>query len=837
MTTYSTRRTSCRTSRRTPYPTHRLALFTIAIALSPVIGLPLTALADNSVPSSVAQNETRVYQIPTGSLESVLNQFALAAGIELSIASPLVAGKTSEGLHGEYTLADAFSALLAGSNLTYRSTGTDSFTLEPAKQVGVLSKVKVTAEAIANTVTEGTGSYSIASMNTASKLDLSIRETPQSVSVVTRELLNDSNANTLTDALRMVPGVVIESSGPGYSSSVVRGFGLNNLQIDGVAYNTLANSDDYLFDTANTASVDRIEVVRGATGIVNGSGQPSGTVNIIRKLPTQEFQGRVSASLANYDTYAGEVDVGGQLIESGSIRSRVVVRVEDQQDHFQGYYRKYKPMIYAVAQADLSDATTLTLSLDSQKIDGDGLANFRALNGMYEDGSRFIVPRDLNLSPTWERADQERNSVMLTLDHAFAENWSAKLAYAHQRGEVNYRFLEMGLPQLNGNVLDVFATRNQYETERDLIDASLKGKLSLFRREHQIVLGYVYSKQESLASTYWEGNTLPPVNYLTFDPAAYPEPEWWKVQTNQFDSRQPALYASSLWRLSDNLNLQLGGRVSRYKQVETVLYQDFGYSGNGGIPHESANYDHSNIFTPFVGVVYNLNNHISVYGSYADIFQLQNDSVRDRDGKLLDPKQGENLELGVKTELSRGLVFSVAVFEIKQTHVAAQAGEFPTDSDFYRLYGPYFYAAGEGRKSSGFELELSGAITPNLQVMGGYTNQSVKFENGDRNQEQPKNIFKLSSQYHFKNTLDGLKVGGSVYWQSERETVRRTNGAHFDLPAYNLLSLWASYQLNDQWTTRLSVSNLTDKVYQSNSNTFTNYGEARRIWLTADYRF
>jgi len=786
--------------------------------------------------------DARSYDIPPGPLSPALSRFAGQAGVTLSTDPALTEGLNTPGLRGRAGVLDGFAQLLQGTGLTVGQVGGQAFVLRRAPVASsaktsnnTLPLVTVTAHLLGS-ITESTGSYTTRSMSAANKLDLSIRETPQSVSVVTRELLDDSGAATLTDALRLVPGTVVESSGPGYSSTLVRGFTLNNLQVDGLSYNLASSYDDYLFDTLNTASLDHVEVVRGATGIVTGNGQPSGTVNVVRKRPTHEFQAQAKGALGNYSAYAAEFDAGGPLNTAGSLRGRAVARLEDQQDHYQGHYRKRRPMLYGVLDADLGPDTALSLALDWQRIDGDGLANFRALTGMYADGSRFEVPRRLNLSPAWERADQERASATLTLEHALSDAWKLKLAYARQNASLNYKFLEVGLPQTDGAVTGNYGTRNDYDSRRGLFEASVDGRFALFGREHRVVAGYVDSRQKTLADTHWEGSNLAPINYRTFDPGTYPEPEWWKVQTSRYDVKTSALYASSLWSLADPLKLQAGARWSRYRQDEHVLYQDYDYTGSGGAPYQSADYDHRGVFTPFLGLVYDVAPAASLYGSYARTFQIQSDSVRDREGLLLDPRQGSSVELGVKVEPRPQLTLSAAVFQLKQSNVAQQAGEF-TDGDLIRRFGRYYFEGGAGQITRGVELEASGSITRQWQLMGGYTRQNVRRNDGTQVQTLPRDIVKLATQYQLAGSLQGLSVGGAVHWQSVRETVRWTNGASFRLDPYTLVSAWAAYRITPQWTARLAITNLTDEVYQSNTNVFVNYGEARRVWLSMDYRF
>lgn len=811
-----------------------------AVAASVLLALG-TAPTSAQPAAAAAADATHRFSLAAQPLGDALNELARQAGLQLLVRRELIEGRSAPAVAGTLTAHQALERVLAGSGLVAAIDGR-TVTVRAAPAPGsaaapvVLPVLRAQAAAVNDASTEGTGSYTTRSMRAASKLDLSIRETPQSVTVVTRELLDDSGAVSLTGALRLVPGVVVEDSGPAFSSGNVRGFSMNNLQIDGVSFNAGSGYDAYLFDTFNTASVDHIEVVRGATGLTTGNGLPSGTVNVVRKRPTRDFQAMAQLALANYQTHAAEIDIGGALLASGHVRARAVARLEDQQDHLQGYYRKRRPMFYGVVEADLGPRTTASLALDWQRVDGDGLANYRALTGMYGDGTRFIVPRRLNLSPAWERADQQRESATLALSHQLTPDWALKASYVHQNGGVHYRFLEAGDPERDGRVLGNYGTRNDYDSRRHIVDITLNGRLALFGRRHQLSLGVMQSRQRTAADTYWEGSVLAPINYHTFDPGTYAEPDWWKVQTSRYDVRQSALTASTQWHLAQPFKLLLGARLGRHKQAEHVLYEDYDYSGSGGLPYQSADYDHRDVLTPFAGATLDVADGVTLYGSYAKVFQIQSDSVRTRDGGLLDPMHGINLEAGIKAEPAPQLTLSAALFVVKQRNVASEAGEF-SDPDLIRRFGRYFYEGGAGQKARGFELELSGALTPQWQLMGGYTHQKVSRSGGERIQTLPEQVLKLATQYRLGGAWRGLSVGGALYWQTERETVRRTNGASFKLDPYALLSAWAAWRVDEHLTARLNVTNLTDKVYQSNANSFVNYGEARRVWLSADYRF
>jgi outer-membrane receptor for ferric coprogen and ferric-rhodotorulic acid len=222
-----------------------------------------------------------------------------------------------------------------------------------------LGSTSVTAQGLGAT-TENTGSYTTGSTSTATKLNLSIRETPQSISVVTRQEMDDFDLNTLTEAMRHTTGIVVQHNDSDRVSYSSRGYTINNFQIDG-----MLNTFSFMKTDADTIIYDRIEVVRGATGLTTGAGDPSGTINMIRKRPTHQLQAKAGASGGSYDNYYSYVDVGGPLAFDGRLRGRTVLAYRDSQS-FRDIYALKREVAYGILEADLTDSTVLAVGYDYQ---------------------------------------------------------------------------------------------------------------------------------------------------------------------------------------------------------------------------------------------------------------------------------------------------------------------------------------------------------------------------------------------------------------------------------------------------------------------------------------
>ena len=818
-----------------------------AIVLA-VAAVSCSAIADDANQQSIQASGVEAAQvldinIPAMPLSSALSSLAQRAGKVISFEPAVTKGKTSAAIKGQYSFEQALQRLLQQTGLTAAKKTNGGYVIQGAMSgTQSLAPVEVVGRRLGQT--EGTGSYTTGSMNTAAGMNLSIRETPQSVSVISSQLIADQNVRTLQDAMALTPGVNVTTDGPGFSTFFIRGHEVDTVQLDGQTMQVITEADRYLLSTFNAASVDRFEVVRGAAGLTAGSGNPAGVVNIVRKRGGDEFAGSLSASVGNYETHSTTVDLGGPLNDSASVRGRFVASYEDQQDHIKGYYSKNRPALYAALDADLSEATTLSLLLDYQEINGDGLADYAPVWRADDNLIPFNPQpsRSFSTSPAWEKADQERDAISLNLNHRFDNEWNLLAAYTRRNGRYHYEYLtSIGRPTAAGDYLGE-ATRLMEDVDTDIFNLKLNGDFELFGKQHQFVVGYNYSQQKSSDSYDIEGvngtySAFRNLNFNTINPGTEPYVAGWeKFTENDYKTTQSAVYANSQWQVTDPLSLLLGFRLSDYKQDQTQrLFYDSSFNAiSTPRVQDGSDYDHDNVFVPYAGLVYDFNDQVSGYASYTEIFKVQSNSVRDINGDLLDPVESKNYEVGVKGEFFEGdLNATIALFELKQQNVAERAGTFPAGSSLNRLYGDY-YRGISGRKTTGIELGISGNLTDNWQVMGGYTHQSFKNADGTTDTSKPENIVKLSTRYQFTGDLQKLAIGGSYHWQSDAGFAAFP-ADHSD--KFALVDLWGSYQFTNDLSARLNIHNALDETYVDTVAGYANYGEARRIHLTLDYDF
>lgn len=363
---------------RSKNPTRMLAvpLLLAAGSLGMVAHAPLAAAQ-----TPAAAQATRSYDIPAGPLSQALTRFAAEAGIYLVGNGSMAAGKSTAGLRGSYSVPAGLSALLANTGLEAFVQADGSYGLRTRESAApaatgsasALGTVTVTAQADTGGASEGTGSYTQKGPSrTATGLNLSLRETPQSVSVMTRQRMDDFKLETLTDVMEQTPGIAVYRQNNA-SDFQARGTSVN-LQTDGM---TQVTSGWYyltstMFSLDDMAEIDRVEVLKGSSGLVVGKGNYGATVNMIRKRPTHDFQANVRANAGSWDTYRAQADVSGPLNEAGTVRGRIVASAMDS-GGFRDYEKASSKMLFGTVEADLTPDTLLNVGMTYRERDAKGI--------------------------------------------------------------------------------------------------------------------------------------------------------------------------------------------------------------------------------------------------------------------------------------------------------------------------------------------------------------------------------------------------------------------------------------------------------------------------------
>ncbi|MCK9563373.1 MAG: TonB-dependent receptor plug domain-containing protein, partial [Bacteroidales bacterium] len=342
--------------------------------------------------------------IPAKPLGEALLQLGEQTSLQIFFSPDVAAGLSAAPLSGKLEPEQALRQLLEGTGIDYVREGNNVTLSRPGEVALTLSAVRVADTALGAT-TEGTGSYTTGSSDTATRLPLSIRETPQSVSVMTRQRLDDQGLTQLIDVAQQVPGMHVNQTGsPGGDSSAIysRGFVVENYQVDGMrrlsSYNSVVQSNDLVV-------FDRAEIVRGAVGLMNGTGTPAATINLIRKRPSDEARVSIKTQVGSWDYYRMEFDAGAPLNDSGSIRGRLVSAYQEN-DSYVDRLSERKKILYGVLDFDISDNTRGFIGMDIQEhgVQGQMRTGFRPF---FTDGTRANWSRSDSSGASWAYSDRK----------------------------------------------------------------------------------------------------------------------------------------------------------------------------------------------------------------------------------------------------------------------------------------------------------------------------------------------------------------------------------------------------------------------------------------------
>lgn len=688
-----------------------------------------------------------------------------------------------------------------------------------------LQVLEVSAER-GQTPSEFTESYAPEATTTSLKMELSHRETPQAVTVVTRKQMDDFAQNDINDVLEGTTGVTVESVETDRTYYTSRGFDINNFQYDGVG---LPAVYDNVQGELDTAFFDRVEVLRGANGLMTGSGNPAATVNFIRKRPTADTNASVAVTAGSWDQKRIVGDVSGSVSESGKVRGRVVAGYEDK-DSYLDRYSNEKQMFYGVVEADLTDTTLLTLGHAIQSSDTDSPL-WGALPLFYTDGTATDFARSTSTASDWSYWDNTQHNSFVELQQELAGGWRAKgTVFRLENDSESELFYQYGTPDPDtGEGLLAYPSQYDLNSEQWVVDAYATGPFDLANRTHELVVGASWSRSETVdESRYGQGigDPLPPLNEWDGN---YPRPAFDNgVAGSDWTDRETATYAAVRWTLTDSLTAITGLRLSWLDNKGTSY-------GNS----KETSYDA--VETPYAGLIYDINDNHSVYASYTEIFSPQTELDINRD--RLDPIDGVNYELGLKSEFREDRInTTVALFRVEQKNVAEAAGTYDDGTQ------DVYYRAVEGLESQGVELEIVGDVTDRIQLFAGYT--FVDIEDADGNDAKsfvPEHLAQLRGTWKVPG-VDDLELGSQIRWQSEisQEQGVATTGPNAgttivtEQDAYAVVDVMASYDFARNWNATLNVNNVTDEKYIESLKKFGAsaqgfYGEPANASLTVSW--
>jgi outer membrane receptor for ferric coprogen and ferric-rhodotorulic acid len=650
--------------------------------------------------------------------------------------------------------------------------------------------------------------------SSTTKLGLTDKETPQGVTTITRAQMDDYKINGIKDALRSAPSVTVEQSETDRTEFTSRGFDITSFEYDGMG---MPFAQTLLIGDQDMAEFEQVDVLHGANGLMSGTGNPSATVNFVRKRPTDTFQAQIDTSVGAWDNRRVDVDVSGPLTPSANVRGRFIY-AHDKGNSWLDQYSHERNVAAGLLAFDLSDADTLTVGFSQHNSDSNGSSwgNLPLIDG--NNQPIHYSSRSTSVGQPWTYWNMHTQRAFAELKHDFGNGWNGTVTATGITEYQNTSMLYVG--SVNGDDADVYAGQTSSKAHEMIGEAKATGPFSLFGREHQLTLGVSYGRTHQLAREYdaaADSGSFT-TSYSQLLAGNMPEPAFTYTgdyDTQNFTDIQKSVFAATRFTLTDDLHWIAGARM-------------MSADGSG----DSYGSDHSlrihGKVTPYTGLVYDLTPQWSVYTSWTKIFNPQYGYVG-FDGKMLAPLEGKSLEAGVKgAVLDDRLKLQAAVFKSEQDN-AVNTSDYVFDGSQYR-YGTANY------KTHGLELEASGEALPGLNLLGGYTYVHIENEDDEEARKYvPTHSFRGMASYQLPG-MPKAHVGTRVSWQS---AVQSDSLSYVRQNAYALVDLMASYDIDNHWSTALNVNNVTDRKYLLSmySQTASNYGAPRNLTASVTWKY
>lgn len=755
-----------------------------------------------SVNAAAQQPPVKQYSIPAQSLQSALTAFAETADLQMSYPAALVEGLDSSPLNGRYTQEQAIKLLLGGTGLIPRLidntitlqqsahsdfdsahlwAATDNF--EPIDAPTTNDSIPVVQEDLTVSGQEMNG-YRVINASTATKTDTPLLETPVSIHVIPKTLLDDQQSFSLQEALKNAPGVLPAFSYGGVFQQAVmlRGFSTEFQTVGALAY----REGIRLKAPVPVAGLERIELLKGPATVLYGRAVPGGIINYIPKDPLAEPYYSVQQQFGSYDLYRTSIDATGPINEPGSLRYRLNLEYANLESSISKTGTEFVDVAPTLTW-DITPDTQLEIELQYNK------QEYSPDNGVPAIGNRPAhLSRQFNVAEGLETDETGTRLVDVDLTHRFNDRWKMHLkgTYAQYDFDVDDALFGASLNENTGE-LSRFSFEEDDNGEIGFVSLDLTGQFDLFGMQHHVLFGADYYDEDTDSLIAFPDNTSINIFNPVYGSANKTEFTADNSLSFPYLNKWWGIYLQDQIDITDNIHLLLGGR---YDNTESL------FAVEGVTPNT---YDD---FSPRCGIVYRPWNWLSLYASYAESFQTNNG--RSADGRSFDPETAQQVEFGLKTEWLDGRLSStLAFFELTKGNILTDNIDTldPTDS----------IAIGQAT-SQGIELSVTGDLTDALRLIGQYAytgTEVTRDNNGNLGHQLPQAARHSGSLWMTYDITEQFKMGAGVYAVDSRNVdIANT----VQMPGYVRLDMMAAYRWNiggGRLTTQLNVNNLLDKDY------------------------
>lgn len=780
---------------------HRTSKSQYTSFIKPACIVPALLAGSFSFPA-MAEANPQTFNIPAQPMDSALTELADRAGLRLLYQADTVGRLRSQQVSGARSPEQALNIMLSDSGLEYRKTEGNAITVEKAPKSGTAAKENaatlkaVTVEGERDPYDPYNMDYNRPNATTATKTDTPIMETPVSIQVVPRGVLADKQSMTLPEAVNGHVSGVLGRTGDGYlyDNFIIRGLAGSGF---GDAYrNGLFNRQD-VYDIAN---IEQIDILKGPAAVLYGRIEPGGLVNYVTKKPLYTPYYSVQQQFGSYDQYRTLVDATGPIDDDKTLLYRLNGSYTNNES-FRDFIGNERFFIAPAItwRPNEKFETNLQLEYKHDRLNSDF--------GIPAVGGRpSPIPITRSLADGFNRETIESTLVGFDWTYRFNDDWKVTQRYLFKDWTISGPTLfNYGGLQTDNRTLNRTASKGVQDVMTHSGNLDLNGKFELFGTKHNLLIGV----DGFLATTEAHDAQTEAPSIDIFNPV-YGQVDFGALtEENAFFYRKESwfgAYVQDQITLFDKLHILLGGRYDNVTTGGNFTTASLDAAKAG----RSAKKDDA--FSPRAGILYKVQDWLSVYGSYTESFS-GNNGFSSAGGTKFDPQEGKQYEIGIKTETpDKRFSSTLAFFHLTKTNLLT---DDPNQAD------PNFQILAGKNRSKGIELDLAGQVTDNLNLLATYAftqssyTQDFSGLKGNRLENVPRHQGSLWGTWQFNN---GFKAGLGVVAVGKRPGDANNT---FVLPGYVRMDAMAAYTHRigqHRLTAQVNINNLLDKVYFANSD-------------------
>lgn len=632
----------------------------------------------------------------------------------------------------------------------------------------------------------------------ATGLGLDSFDTPQSLSILEGETISDYNLTDINSLFKNVTGINVDSTETDRTYFNARGFDITSMHVDGAG---IPFGDIFVGDL-DTAMYEKVEFIRGSNGLITGLGNPSGTVNYVRKRPGNDTKASIDLTVGRWSNMRAVADVSTPLTESGSWAARAVV-VHQDKESWLNHYENNRSVFYGVVDGQLNDDVTLTFGYSHQDNNSNGVT-WGAIPLIYSDGSQIDFSVDTTTAMDWTYWDTLNKTAFAELSWYITDDlqYTSKINHIRyeDQSELFYTYYNVGLDPDTGLGMQGYPGKFTSDETTRIWDNNLQGSFMAWGLEHTFNLGISLADAETSDMDFGALTGFEPMPALPgWNGSEIARPQWdLPYEAGFTDISLNRFYGAMQLAVTEAFELVLGASF--------VDYENEGESwGASTSTTEDGN-------SPYLGFTWEVMDGLNLYGSYSDIYQPQ--YYLNEDLQPLGSAEGRSYEMGLKKRFDNNFLVSLAIFRTEQENLYEflEYGDGDgVDDDDYSDDFTYALYRGVTVDSNGVELEFSGKLNKEWTLQGGFTALTMDDENGDEARTFiPRRTLKLLADYS-PEWQENLRAGISVRWQSE--IYNDVAFGRITQDSYGLIGGYVQYQINEQVAVSLNLENITDEKY------------------------